>query len=117
MYTIAQRKVVAAVSVPASIRSRVQTSRVSRLKPACGSSFFYQCVYSKKKNKNNIYHFLMVLQQGYAIGGSLYFVIHRWSMVAYFVSYKCNHFLLSQLKIERVVTPVSFNTAHRNSSM
>lgn len=41
MNTRPQRKVVAAVSVPASIRSRVQTRRVSILKPAWGSCFFY----------------------------------------------------------------------------
>lgn len=39
MNTRPQRKVVAAVSVPASIRSRMQICRVSTLKPACGSCF------------------------------------------------------------------------------
>lgn len=41
MYKRPQRKVVAVVSVPASIRSRVQSSRFSMLKPAWGSSFFW----------------------------------------------------------------------------
>ena len=39
MNTKPQRKVTAAVSVPASIRSRMQICRVSTLKPACGSGF------------------------------------------------------------------------------
>lgn len=42
MYTRAQRKVVAEVSVPASRRSRLETSKLSMLNPASGSSFSYR---------------------------------------------------------------------------